>query len=42
LPPLKPLAWGDVNFIHTTDTHGIVQVIYIWSYLETNCVDAST
>jgi 2',3'-cyclic-nucleotide 2'-phosphodiesterase (5'-nucleotidase family) len=29
LPPLKPLAWGDVNFIHTTDTHGIVQVIYI-------------
>ncbi|CAO3675668.1 unnamed protein product [Rhizopus microsporus] len=22
LPPLRPLVWGDVNFIHTTDTHG--------------------
>ena len=22
LPKLKPLAWGDVNFIHSTDTHG--------------------
>ena len=19
---LRPLVWGDVNFIHTTDTHG--------------------
>jgi 2',3'-cyclic-nucleotide 2'-phosphodiesterase (5'-nucleotidase family) len=22
ITPLRPLAWGDVNFIHTTDTHG--------------------
>ncbi|KAI8645414.1 Metallo-dependent phosphatase-like protein [Parasitella parasitica] len=22
LPHLRPLIWGDVNFIHTTDTHG--------------------
>jgi hypothetical protein len=22
LPELKPLVWGDVNFIHSTDTHG--------------------
>ncbi|KAG8922642.1 hypothetical protein FRC00_007180, partial [Tulasnella sp. 408] len=21
-PPSRPLEWGDVNFIHTTDTHG--------------------
>lgn len=20
--PSRPLVWGDVNFIHTTDTHG--------------------
>ena len=19
---IRPLVWGDVNFIHTTDTHG--------------------
>lgn len=31
LPPLNPLAWGDVNFIHTTDTHGIVDSIYMRS-----------
>ena len=23
---LKPLKWGDVNFIHTTDTHGWLEV----------------
>ena len=23
---LKPLDWGDVNFIHTTDTHGWLEV----------------
>ncbi|KAL0145449.1 vacuolar protein [Mucor lusitanicus] len=22
IPNLRPLVWGDVNFIHTTDTHG--------------------
>jgi len=22
VPPTRPLQWGDVNFIHTTDTHG--------------------
>ena len=22
VPPSRPLQWGDVNFIHTTDTHG--------------------
>lgn len=22
VPPTRPLEWGDVNFIHTTDTHG--------------------
>lgn len=21
-PPLRPLPWGQVNFIHTTDNHG--------------------
>lgn len=21
-PPSRPLVWGDVNIIHTTDTHG--------------------
>ena len=21
-PPTRPLVWGDVNVIHTTDTHG--------------------
>jgi len=21
-PPLRPLEWGDVNILHTTDTHG--------------------
>ena len=21
-PPLRPLVWGDVNIIHTTDSHG--------------------
>lgn len=21
-PPSRPLQWGDVNIIHTTDTHG--------------------
>ena len=21
-PPTRPLQWGDINFIHTTDTHG--------------------
>jgi 2',3'-cyclic-nucleotide 2'-phosphodiesterase (5'-nucleotidase family) len=21
-PPAGPLAWGQINFIHTTDTHG--------------------
>ena len=21
-PPRGPLAWGQINFIHTTDTHG--------------------
>jgi len=21
-PPSAPLEWGDVNFLHTTDTHG--------------------
>jgi 2',3'-cyclic-nucleotide 2'-phosphodiesterase (5'-nucleotidase family) len=21
-PPTRPLQWGDVNVIHTTDTHG--------------------
>ena len=21
-PPTRPLVWGDLNFIHTTDTHG--------------------
>lgn len=21
-PPSKPLVWGDVNIIHTTDSHG--------------------
>lgn len=21
-PPSRPLVWGDVNVIHTTDTHG--------------------
>lgn len=21
-PPARPLEWGDINFIHTTDTHG--------------------
>lgn len=26
LPPLRPLVWGDVNFIHTTDTHGWLEV----------------
>ena len=22
VPPTRPLQWGDLNFIHTTDTHG--------------------
>ncbi|KAI8979381.1 Metallo-dependent phosphatase-like protein [Mycotypha africana] len=22
IPPLRPLPWGDVNFLHTTDSHG--------------------
>jgi 2',3'-cyclic-nucleotide 2'-phosphodiesterase (5'-nucleotidase family) len=21
-PPLRPLPWGEINFIHTTDNHG--------------------
>lgn len=21
-PPRSPLAWGQLNFLHTTDTHG--------------------
>lgn len=21
-PPLRPLVWGDVNIVHTTDSHG--------------------
>lgn len=21
-PPTRPLVWGDLNVIHTTDTHG--------------------
>ena len=21
-PPTRPLVWGDVNIIHTTDSHG--------------------
>lgn len=21
-PPTRPLEWGDINFIHTTDSHG--------------------
>jgi 2',3'-cyclic-nucleotide 2'-phosphodiesterase (5'-nucleotidase family) len=35
LPPLKPLPWGDVNFLHTTDTHGIVYNSFMFN-LETN------
>lgn len=22
IPPSRPLQWGDINIIHTTDTHG--------------------
>lgn len=21
-PPTRPLEWGDINILHTTDTHG--------------------
>lgn len=29
---LRPLIWGDVNFIHTTDTHGNKnRLVYIYT-----------
>ena len=30
---LRPLVWGDVNFIHTTDTHGNNNKICIYIYI---------
>jgi hypothetical protein len=30
-----PLVWGDVNFIHTTDLHGMLLKIKTW-HLSTN------
>lgn len=32
LPELKPLVWGDVNFIHSTDTHGKFSVLFYIVY----------
>ena len=41
--PTRPLEWGDVNIIHTTDSHGWLLGHQKTSFPEPNyrCVDAS-